>query len=439
MPITNFNQIDISQIQYPNGTAIVVPDTVTINTILPATTDTDKFLVSDNGELKFRTGDEVLSDIGGLIQGPTGIMGLGQTGLQGIDGQTGIQGLTGSEGEVGVTGDQGVTGLAGLGQTGIQGQTGISGLGSGATGTAGTIAKFFDNNTVVDSSITETSLGNLGIGYTDSSAKLALNGGFHIGGISNPGDKNLWVDGTVVIGLDTTSGSPAKLHVGGTYDDTALGNKIGVLITPAFDSQPALNILNLTFTNNVTCGAQFQQTDAGIFTISNNNGPTSLSIDTSRNVGICNVNNLGVLHVNSANNLPDVALNVGSGYPFLSDTTAYPLMQRANSGDLDYDTEWKMVDKAVSNLNYAGYGWISSTNGDPSTGVCFANFSFSRNFVTLSNVSGSVVNTDTTGALCIYATDHTGSNSNTLKVKNKLVVGNSQRISYWVVYSGAVL
>ena len=38
---------------------------VKINTILNATTDTDKFIVSDGGVIKYRTGSEVLSDIGG--------------------------------------------------------------------------------------------------------------------------------------------------------------------------------------------------------------------------------------------------------------------------------------------------------------------------------------------------------------------------------------
>lgn len=37
---------------------------VKINTINPASTDTDKFLVSDAGEIKYRTGDQLLSDIG---------------------------------------------------------------------------------------------------------------------------------------------------------------------------------------------------------------------------------------------------------------------------------------------------------------------------------------------------------------------------------------
>ena len=44
-------------------------DQLTISTISAATTDTDKFLVSDSGVLKFRTGAELLSDIGGQASG----------------------------------------------------------------------------------------------------------------------------------------------------------------------------------------------------------------------------------------------------------------------------------------------------------------------------------------------------------------------------------
>ena len=48
-----------------DGTTNNLYGTATISTINQATTDTDKFLVSDSGVVKFRTGAEVLSDIGG--------------------------------------------------------------------------------------------------------------------------------------------------------------------------------------------------------------------------------------------------------------------------------------------------------------------------------------------------------------------------------------
>jgi hypothetical protein len=51
-----------------------------VNTIANATTDTDKFLVSDTGIIKYRTGAELLSDIGaqGLLTNP--VTGTGSTG-----------------------------------------------------------------------------------------------------------------------------------------------------------------------------------------------------------------------------------------------------------------------------------------------------------------------------------------------------------------------
>lgn len=48
----------------PGDNNLAVDGTATISTISAATTDTDKFLVSDSGTVKFRTGVEVLSDIG---------------------------------------------------------------------------------------------------------------------------------------------------------------------------------------------------------------------------------------------------------------------------------------------------------------------------------------------------------------------------------------
>jgi hypothetical protein len=87
-----------------------------------------------------------LQGIQGLtgFYGQTGIQGLGLTGLQGIQGNTGIQGLQGSQGNQGVQGIQGITGF--YGQTGLQGITGfygqtgirgITGLALGATGVQG--------------------------------------------------------------------------------------------------------------------------------------------------------------------------------------------------------------------------------------------------------------------------------------------------------------
>jgi hypothetical protein len=49
--------------------AVDIDGTLTVSTISSATTDTDKFLVSDAGGVKYRTGAEVLSDIGAQAAG----------------------------------------------------------------------------------------------------------------------------------------------------------------------------------------------------------------------------------------------------------------------------------------------------------------------------------------------------------------------------------
>jgi len=51
--------------------------------------------------------------------------------------------------------------------------------------------------------LTVTSAGNLGIGTSSPGAKLAINGGVHIGGDSDPGDNNLQVDGNTFFGTST--------------------------------------------------------------------------------------------------------------------------------------------------------------------------------------------------------------------------------------------
>lgn len=65
---------------------LTVNGDVSIATILNATTDTDKFLVSDGGIIKYRTGSEVLSDIGG--QGTLTLTTTGTSGAATLVGNT---------------------------------------------------------------------------------------------------------------------------------------------------------------------------------------------------------------------------------------------------------------------------------------------------------------------------------------------------------------
>jgi hypothetical protein len=62
-----------------------------VATINAATTDTDKFLVSDSGEVKFRTGAELLSDIGGQAALTNPVTGTGVTGQVSYWSGTGTQ------------------------------------------------------------------------------------------------------------------------------------------------------------------------------------------------------------------------------------------------------------------------------------------------------------------------------------------------------------
>jgi hypothetical protein len=51
---------------FDNGYKLEITGSLFVNSIANATTDTDRFLVSDGGALKYRTGSEVLSDIGAV-------------------------------------------------------------------------------------------------------------------------------------------------------------------------------------------------------------------------------------------------------------------------------------------------------------------------------------------------------------------------------------
>lgn len=71
---------------------------------------------------------------------------------------------------------------------------------------------------------------NVGIGTTNPKAKLAINGGLHVGGDDDPGDDNLHVDGTLTVGgVTTLSGNVGiktttnpKIHLAIGDDGTGL-------------------------------------------------------------------------------------------------------------------------------------------------------------------------------------------------------------------------
>lgn len=61
--------------------------------------------------------------------------------------------------------------------------------------------------------------GHVGIGTITALAKLAINGGLHVGGDSDPGDNNTLIDGILeIVGLTKTTGG---IHIGGSSDPGA--------------------------------------------------------------------------------------------------------------------------------------------------------------------------------------------------------------------------
>jgi len=75
--------------------------------------------------------------------------------------------------------------------------------------------------------------GNVGIGTITQLAKLALNGGLHVGGDSDPGDNNLLVDGTATIGSMTVAGFVKNAATTGLLSG---GNSLAVSDIPAMTS-----------------------------------------------------------------------------------------------------------------------------------------------------------------------------------------------------------
>jgi hypothetical protein len=92
--------------------------------------------------------------------------------------------------------------------------------------------------------------GGVGIGTAAPLAKLAINGGLHVGGDSDPGDNNLLVDGTV-----TTPGQPAFLAYNSAADNNVTGNGTDYTVicdTEIFDQAANYNNATGEFTAPVT-------------------------------------------------------------------------------------------------------------------------------------------------------------------------------------------
>jgi len=102
-----------------------------------------------------------------------------------------------------LTADTSLLGALSFGTTGASGSKSAASIqvvlnGSGATTAQGTMQFYTrDSGGLFNPRMTILSGGDVGIGTPTPSAKLAVNGGAHVGGDSDPGDNNLLVDGTV--------------------------------------------------------------------------------------------------------------------------------------------------------------------------------------------------------------------------------------------------
>jgi hypothetical protein len=125
-------------------------------------------------------------------QGPIGLTGAtgatGATGPQGLIGLTGAAGPTGATGPQGIQGEQGPIGLTGAtGPQGIQGEQGPTGLIAAGT-TAGNTAYWDGTTWITNSSNIFNNGGNVGIGTTNPTVKLEVNGRLKTQGINELSD-----------------------------------------------------------------------------------------------------------------------------------------------------------------------------------------------------------------------------------------------------------
>jgi hypothetical protein len=107
--------------------------------------------------------------------------------------------------------------------------------------------------------------GNIGIGTIVPSAKLAINGGLHIGGDSDPGDDNLSVDGNITTGIRKVTTTTLMTSTDSTllcdstssaFTVTLPANKAGLkVIIKKIDSSS--NVVTITLISGTIDGASY--------------------------------------------------------------------------------------------------------------------------------------------------------------------------------------
>jgi hypothetical protein len=244
---------------------------VQINNIPNATTDTDRFLVSDSGVIKYRTGAELLSDIGGASASGyvpyTGATANLDLGTHTLIAAKGTFSSSGSSDTVGITHSSG-SGIALNITKGGNGE-GLYINKTSGTGNAATIIGTLNATTLVksggtsseflkaDGSVDSTSYGT---GSVTSVGLSSATSGVTIG--STP----ITTSGTITLAIATASGSQQGLL--SSTDWTTFNNKQNALTNPVTGTGTT-NYLP-KFTGASTIGNSIVQDNGTTVTISGN-------------------------------------------------------------------------------------------------------------------------------------------------------------------------
>jgi hypothetical protein len=340
---------------------------LSLSSISNATTDTDRFLVSDGGVVKYRTGSEVLSDIGGQAALTNPVTGTGTTNYipkftsssaignsQVFDNGTNV-GIGTSTPDSMLTVVNGARFQRGVRMSGLPTAPGTSALridadgtlsvadtttGGGSIGGSGTtnrVAKFtasgtIGNGSIADSSssvaMTISSAGNVGIGITSPIGvlHLAKDGGssLRVTTLTNGGGGQ----SSVLIGNQDSDGTNKPVIIRSSNGDLffGFGNSWSNEFGGTFTSRMVINNSNNVGIGTTTIGSRLQiNGNAAIGYSASTAAPTN-GLAVSGNVGIGTTTIGSKLQVNG---------NAAIGY---SASTAAPTNGLAVAGNLGVGT-----------------------------------------------------------------------------------------------------
>ena len=227
---------------YLNGAA-TVDDTLTVTSIANASSDTDKFLVSDSGVLKYRTGAQVRSDIGAgtgsgtmsswIIQGDSGNTSVSNGDTVDIAGGSGI--TTAESGKTVTVTNTGVLSVSAGSNISVSSGTGAITIAATnttysmmTTGTLG-LGKLFSNTTQTTpgNSVTTTSGRTYGI-QKNSSDQLVVNVPWSdTTGSNNYVDSLSWNTGNGILTVGRSGLSDLTVDLDGRYATSSGVTSVG--------------------------------------------------------------------------------------------------------------------------------------------------------------------------------------------------------------------